>query len=248
MTSRREQQRLETRQRLYTAALQIFRRDGYNECSIEEIAKLAEVSRGTFISTSPPKRGECSRHCLSMQKRHLSMKSFPWDDQTAIEGVLTQPPQPWPMRSVEPQLWQAVGLVALRSTAERLNAEPRGIRAELGRRFALAAERQEVSALVTPQVLADFYLANAFAVAVSWSTAPTHPLETVLTGAAYLFLHGVKNPPRWCHRKPPSPLHVGNALTCQLTAPCNGGGTQRRDGKNTVPPCGVNPHRRCTLP
>ena len=194
MTSRREQQRLETRQRLYTAALQIFRRDGYNECSIEEIAKLAGVSRGTFYFHFPTKEAVLEALFVDAEAAFVD-EIVSLDDQTAIEGVLDTAAAAMARRwSVEPQLWQAVGLVALRSTAERLNAEPRGIRAELGRRFALAAERQEVSALVTPQVLADFYLANAFAVAVSWSTAPTHPLETVLTGAAYLFLHGVKNP------------------------------------------------------
>ena len=173
----------------------VFRRDGYNQCSIEEIARVASVSRGTFYFHFPTKDAVLEELLVEAEAEFvLAIASLPGE--TSIEAVLDTTAGAMANRwSPEPVLWQAVGLVALRSTAEQLTAQPGGIRQELGHRFQLSAARGEVSTLVEPQVLADFYLANAFAVAVSWSTAPTMPLEQVLKGAAFLFLHGVKAPP-----------------------------------------------------
>ena len=197
MASRREQQRQETRRRLYAAALEVFRRDGYDDCSIEEIARVAGVSRGTFYFHFPTKEAVLEDLFVEGEAEFVAaIVALP--EETPIEVVLDTAVEAMARRwSVEPKLWQAVGLVALQSTARGLaQNQPRGIREALGQRFAAAAARGEVSGLVDAQVLSDFYLANAFAVAVSWSTQPDiMPLEQVLKGAAFLFLHGVKAPP-----------------------------------------------------
>ena len=51
----RDRQREETRRRLYVAALQVFRRDGVGNCRIDDIAKIAEVSRAAFYFHFPTK-------------------------------------------------------------------------------------------------------------------------------------------------------------------------------------------------
>src|SRR5262245_14170328 len=53
--SSREQQREETRRRLYASALAIFRRDGVVAARTEDIAKAAGVSRGSFYFHFPTK-------------------------------------------------------------------------------------------------------------------------------------------------------------------------------------------------
>jgi len=53
--SRREQQRLETRARLFDAALAEFERVGFQKASIDRIAQAAGVARGTFYFHFPTK-------------------------------------------------------------------------------------------------------------------------------------------------------------------------------------------------
>src|SRR5215831_8407184 len=44
----RERQREDTRQRIYDAAMEIFRRDGFENARVDDVAKAAGVSHGTF--------------------------------------------------------------------------------------------------------------------------------------------------------------------------------------------------------
>ena len=57
-------------------------------------------------------------------------------------------------------------------------------------RFAAAARRGELTDAEPAQVLADYFLANIFSVAIGWSHDQSFPLDVALQGAAYLFLHG----------------------------------------------------------
>src|SRR6202012_5147654 len=48
-TRSRERQREDTRQRIYAAAMEIFRRDGFQVARVDDVAKAAAVSHGTFF-------------------------------------------------------------------------------------------------------------------------------------------------------------------------------------------------------
>jgi len=48
MVTKREQQRTETRQRIYDIAMDLFTRKGYTRVSVEDICEKAGVSKGTF--------------------------------------------------------------------------------------------------------------------------------------------------------------------------------------------------------
>ncbi|HEX2776577.1 MAG TPA: helix-turn-helix domain-containing protein, partial [Candidatus Acidoferrales bacterium] len=48
LPNRRERRRLETRERIYRAALQIFAERGYLETTVEDITEAADVGKGTF--------------------------------------------------------------------------------------------------------------------------------------------------------------------------------------------------------
>ena len=48
--SRRERKKWETRQRLMEAALRLFREQGYNDTTVEQIAGAADVAKGTFFN------------------------------------------------------------------------------------------------------------------------------------------------------------------------------------------------------
>lgn len=53
--SRRERKKLETRQGLLEAALALFRENGYDETTVEEITERADVAKGTFFNYFPSK-------------------------------------------------------------------------------------------------------------------------------------------------------------------------------------------------
>ncbi|HSJ55538.1 MAG TPA: helix-turn-helix domain-containing protein, partial [Anaerolineae bacterium] len=48
--SRRERKKLETRQALLVAALDLFRAKGYDAATVEEITEKADVAKGTFFN------------------------------------------------------------------------------------------------------------------------------------------------------------------------------------------------------
>ncbi|MFQ6101360.1 MAG: TetR/AcrR family transcriptional regulator [Anaerolineae bacterium] len=47
---RRERKKRETRQRLMKAALRLFHEHGYNDTTVEQIAEVADVAKGTFFN------------------------------------------------------------------------------------------------------------------------------------------------------------------------------------------------------
>ncbi len=203
--SRREQQRLETRQRVFDAAVEVFRRDGiyqaavaeflrsgYGEAQIPRIAEAAGVVRGTFYFHFPTKEHVLTE-LLLVEEAELVDRVEGVAHDAPIEAVLAAAAQAIADRwSEEPELFVEVGVIGLRNTAATLATGPGGIRASLAGRFVLAADRDELTQAVPPQILADFYLANAFAVAVGWSTNPILPLDQALQASALLFLNGAR--------------------------------------------------------
>src|SRR4029077_8426801 len=54
-SGRRERRRLETRERLYRAALELFGERGFLETTVEDITEAADVGKGTFFNYFPTK-------------------------------------------------------------------------------------------------------------------------------------------------------------------------------------------------
>ena len=48
--SRRERKKMETRQRLMVAALELFSQQGFEDTTVEQITKAADVAKGTFFN------------------------------------------------------------------------------------------------------------------------------------------------------------------------------------------------------
>lgn len=55
ITALREQQKREVRQRLYEVALKLFRRQGFDTTTVEQITKETGVAKGTFFNYFPSK-------------------------------------------------------------------------------------------------------------------------------------------------------------------------------------------------
>src|SRR5262245_5364195 len=53
--SRRERKRVETRERIFRAALRLFAHRGFSETTVEDITEAADVGKGTFFNYFPSK-------------------------------------------------------------------------------------------------------------------------------------------------------------------------------------------------
>lgn len=203
----RERQREDTRQRIYDSAMEIFRRDGFEAARVDDVAKAAGVSHGTFYFHFATK-DEVLIQCL----RASEVRVVAAIDQVpegaglvpALEATCAHIAAEW---EGDPAIFRDVGLVALRYlfkgevaeiTAEGSVAPAPGApksltSAALVLRFRAAADRGEVTRLLPAQVLSDLFLMNVFAATLSWCAQPAgRPLSLILAGVVRLYLDGIR--------------------------------------------------------
>ena len=186
----RDKQREETRRRIFRAALEIFRRDTVAGCRIDDIAAKAEVSRGAFYFHFPTKDDvliELLRE--GEQPVAEAIDELPIDTplEKIFEAIGESLAKFW---ENERTLLPDVATVALRLNANPAERDAEPVRAALARRFLLAADRGELSPVLPPEVLSDFYLANTLSAMLAWCGNPELGLPFVLSGVSHLFLHG----------------------------------------------------------
>ena len=214
----RERQREDTRQRIYDAAMDIFRRDGFDVARVDDVAKAAGVSHGTFYFHFATK-DEVLIQCLRASEVRVAaiIEAVPADAPliAVLDAASVAITQEW---EGDPRLFPDVAMVAARhlfrghvtqmavhegpasgavSRPTAANPPPaKSLTAEvLAARFAAAAERGELSGLLPAEVLANLCLVNLFAATLSWCADPTvRPLGLTLAGMSRLFLDGVRGP------------------------------------------------------
>lgn len=204
----RERQREDTRQRIYDAAMEIFRRDGFEAARVDDVAKAAGVSHGTFYFHFATK-DEVLIQCLRASEERVvaAIAHVPSDAGLvpALEATCAMIASEW---EGEPAIFRDVGLVALRylfkgevaqitavlGATTQPTAGPKSLTsAALVSRFQAAAERGEVTRLLPSQVLSDLFLMNVFAATLSWCADPGgRPLGLILAGVSRLFLDGAR--------------------------------------------------------
>ncbi len=204
----RERQREDTRQRIYDAAMDIFRRDGFQVARVDDVAKAAGVSHGTFyfhFATKDDVLIQCLR--ASEMRVAAAIDAVPAEESLlavldVAAGVITRE---W---ENEPKLFPEVAMVALRylfsgtiaqkvaTGAPEPTQGPQSLTsAVLAGRMRAAAERGELTKLLPAPVLSDLCLLNLFAGTLSWCGDPqARPLALVLGGVVRLFLDGVRPP------------------------------------------------------
>ncbi len=189
----RDRQREETRERIFESALDVFRRDGFDTTRIEDIADMADVSRGAFYFHFPSK-DDVLVELLRRKQLDLvtTLQTAPAD--TPLLGVLQLVAaviaHTW---QDDPQMLAAVGIVALKLTARELPRfeEVHPAEGALAQRFEVAAQRGELPAFLPASMLADFFLVNLFAAALSWVRHPEVPLDAVLEQVVAFYLRGL---------------------------------------------------------
>lgn len=194
----RDKQREETRRRLYHAALEVFCRDGVDECRIEDIAMKAEVSRAAFYFHFPTKDDvilELLRESDEPVGEALTQLGPNASLDDILETTVKAMANTW-AQGDRSKLLLDVFAVALRRTTVIDDRDAVIVRATLGERFKEAAARGELSPMIPPEALADFFLLNCLAAMASWCVKPFMPLEDMLRGVAQLFMYGARPPPQ----------------------------------------------------
>lgn len=187
--------------------MEIFRRDGFEAARVDDVAKAAGVSHGTFyfhFATNDEVLIQCLR--ASEERVVAAIAQVPAEAGLvpALETTCAMIASEW---EGEPAIFRDVGLVALRYL---FRGEVANITAVLGgtapttapksltsaalvARFQAAGERGEVTRLLPSQVLSDLFLMNVFAATLSWCADPAgRPLGLILAGVIRLFLDGAR--------------------------------------------------------
>ena len=191
--STRQLQAQRTRRKLYECALDVFRREGVATCRIDDIAKMAGVSRGTFYFHFPTKE-----HVLLERMRETeevicdAIEELPHDAPTdrilaMLNEQLTQIWEP------DPELLPEVTSAALHYTATNMSdQEATRMRSVLSSRFRAGVERGDVVAQLPPDILSDLYLGHTLAALLAWYGNRVLSLRAMLDAVTHLFWHGAK--------------------------------------------------------
>jgi AcrR family transcriptional regulator len=193
MVGVRDRQREETHRRLYECSLHVFRRDGFADAKIDDIAKMAGVSRGTFYFHFPTKDDVLLELLYQVESNNVAAIQALADDtplERVLEVFLDSMAAAW---ENEPRLLADTCIIGLRTRATGgLDRDADIVRGVLAQRFMAAAERHELQFVLPPAVLSDLFLLNTLAAAVGWTGSPEIPLRTVLEATLQIFLHGAK--------------------------------------------------------
>lgn len=191
--SSREQQREETRRRLYSSALAIFRRDGVVAARTEDIAKAAGVSRGSFYFHFPTKEHVLLERMAETEREICAAVEQLADDAPFTQVLALINAELTRIWEHDPQLLPELAGSALRFTATAMDdQQATPLRALLSEKFRVAAERGEISARLPPQLLGDFYLANILGGLLAWYGNPNMPLSMVLAAVTEMFWQGAR--------------------------------------------------------
>jgi AcrR family transcriptional regulator len=189
----RDRQREETRRRVREAALEVIRRDGLGDARVDEMARLAGVSRGTVYFHYPTKEHVVAEVLGEAEGRiALALRELP--RQASLSAVLdafcAAFVREWER---EAQLFPSVAAVAVRSASTATRSREQGrVLVTLGGRFKVATERGELTGAMRPLVIANVFLMNILTTTLAWSARPRLRLGTVLEDAVHIFLDGAR--------------------------------------------------------
>lgn len=197
LRTERDRQREATKDRLYEAALEVFRKEGVDRARVDDIARAAGVSRGTFYFHFPSKDDVLLRR-LSVSQTHISGELARIDASASLREVLERCAREiaseW---ENDPALLREIGTVALKLTAQNLPEATRQhpVQLALIPRFDAALDRGEIGQLIPAELMTEFFLVNLFGAALNWVGNPIAPLELILLSVVDFFLRAASPAP-----------------------------------------------------
>jgi len=193
----RDRQREETRRRVREVALEVIARDGLADARVDEIARLAGVSRGTVYFHYPTKEHVVAEVLGEAEGRiAAALRELP--RQAPLSAVLdtfcTAFVREWERQA---QLFPSVAAVAVRAASTTMRSREQGtVLVTLAGRFKVATERGELTGAMRALLIANVFLMNVLTATLAWSSRPRLRLATVLEDAVHIFLDGARAPRR----------------------------------------------------
>jgi AcrR family transcriptional regulator len=179
-TNRRERRRAEIRERLYSAALQLFAERGFLETTVEDITEAADVGKGTFFNYFPTKEHILatfgSERVAAVERAYEKAQSSNEPVLQAIHELLTSLADSY---SGNPALLRAI--FAAHASCPSVRAELQK-RMHRGRQlmtgmFQLAQERGEIRRDAPAAELARLTQLVFMGVSLSWAMNPDSTLH-----------------------------------------------------------------------
>jgi AcrR family transcriptional regulator len=192
MATRRTLQKEATREQLYSRAMELFDRRGYDEVNIEEIVTECGVARGTFYFHFASKE-DVLLEAVRRAERLIAARMAAVPPRRSLRHVLDTTTagfaEAWEGRRALLPHAGAVSIRRIAQVAEEREREP--LRLELVKHVERALAGGELRSPLPAQMLADVFLLDVFAALMSWAAAGEPPLPLVMRGVIELYLHGV---------------------------------------------------------
>lgn len=191
----RDRQREATRQRLYEAALGIFRRDGFREARVDDITLVAGVSRTAFYFHFPAKEDVLTELMRRTEAPIAeAVAGLPPSAQlsTVLETVAQWLNRSW--QDERPLIIDTMALGLRVESATSPHSNPQGLRARLAQRFEQAARAGQLTETQRPAALADLYVLTCMSAMASWAQGEGDRVSLLesLRLANRLFLDGAR--------------------------------------------------------
>ena len=186
----RTRQRLETREKLYQAAVAAFRHSGVSAASVEEIVRAAGVARGTFYLHFPTKddvlvellrRNQAVVADRLVGKRRAGAATYLG---LAANGMVD-----W-VRSEGPELSREIFMMILRRGTETED-EVAVVTEELEAFFIEAQQRGEARDDLAPHDLMILFLTSVFGLVLMVDDPTSDGIRTSLHQACEVFVRGI---------------------------------------------------------
>jgi AcrR family transcriptional regulator len=177
---RRERRRLETRERIFRAALELFAERGFMETTVEDITEAADVGKGTFFNYFPTKEHVLATYGAErLANVERALKRARSTDGEVLD-VLRDLMKGVGGRDAEsPALQRAIYAAHASCTDVRRELQSRmdTARRLLAQIFRLAQQRGEMRKDLSPSVLARLIQVVFHGVMCSWALHPTGTLR-----------------------------------------------------------------------
>ncbi len=193
MAGRREQGKLERKERLYEAALALFRQQGYEQTTVDQITRQAGLAKGTFFNYFPTKDAVL-RYMGSREVGRLGAATLSINGASSSIGKLKRL-----MTALAASLEQDRELVALIfrrgvSVADLMAGDAGGfsLRPTAALLIRQAQRQGEINPGLDPDILAAALDALYLQQLIRWCEASkVYPLAERLTGIVDLLLSGI---------------------------------------------------------
>lgn len=196
---RRERRRLETRERIFRAALDLFAERGFMETTVEDITEAADVGKGTFFNYFPTKEHVLATYGAErVATVERALQEANKGDRPVMDVLRELAAGVAGQAAESPALVRAIFAAHASCTAVRdeLQTRMHTARRLLAQILRLAQQRGEVRRDVSPMVLARLVQTVFHGVMGSWALNPSGTLRGTAEEIWNLLVPGLEAPGR----------------------------------------------------